>query len=55
MNTKQIKESARNAMLAGLGVVSMTQKEAAKAYDKASKEANKFYDSLLKEGKSFEK
>lgn len=55
MNTKQIKESAKNAVLAGLGVVSIAQKEATKAYDKASKEANEFYGKLLKEGKSFEK
>ncbi len=55
MNTKQIKESAKNAVLAGLGVVSIAQKEAAKVYGKASKEANKFYDTLLKEGKSLEK
>ncbi len=55
MNTKQMKESAKNAFLAGLGVVSIAQKEATKAYDKASKEANKFYGTLLKEGKSFEK
>jgi poly(hydroxyalkanoate) granule-associated protein len=66
MNTKQMKESAKNAVLAGLGVVSIAQKEATKAYDKAtkeatktydkaSKEANKFYNTLLKEGKSLEK
>ena len=66
MNTKQMKESAKNVVLAGLGVVSIAQKEATKAYDKASKEAtkeydnaakkaNKFYGTLLKEGKSLEK
>ncbi len=66
MNTKQIKESAKNVVLAGLGVVSIAQKEATKAYDKASKEAtkaynkasketNKFYSTLLKEGQSLEK
>ncbi|MCB1583447.1 MAG: phasin family protein [Marinicella sp.] len=55
MNTKQVKESAKNVMLAGLGVVSIAQKEAAKAYGKASKEANKFFDALVKEGKSLEK
>lgn len=66
MNTKQMKESAKNAVLAGLGVVSIAQKEATKAYekatkevtknyDKATKEANKFYNTLLKEGKSLEK
>lgn len=55
MNTKQVKESAKNVVLAGLGVVSIAQKEAAKAYDKASKEANKFFDTLVKEGKTLEK
>jgi len=55
MNTKQMKESARNAVLASLGVVSIAQKEATKVYGKASKEANKFYSTLLKEGKSLEK
>jgi poly(hydroxyalkanoate) granule-associated protein len=55
MNTKQVKESAKNVVLAGLGVVSIAQKEATKVYDKASKEANKFYDTLVKEGKTLEK
>jgi poly(hydroxyalkanoate) granule-associated protein len=55
MNTKQVKDSVRNAVLAGLGVVSIAQKEAAKVYEKASKEANKFYGTLLKEGQSLEK
>lgn len=55
MNTKQVKESAKNVVLAGLGVVSIAQKEATKVYDKASKEANKFYNTLVKEGKSLEK
>ncbi len=55
MNTKQIKETARNAVLAGLGVVSIAQKEATKAYDQAAKKTNKFYDTLVKEGKSLEK
>lgn len=55
MNTKQVKESAKNVVLAGLGVVSIAQKEATKVYDKASKEANKFFDTLVKEGKSLEK
>ncbi|VAW47276.1 hypothetical protein MNBD_GAMMA02-1183 [hydrothermal vent metagenome] len=55
MNTKQMKKSAKNVVLAGLGVVSIAQKEATKAYNKASKETNKFYSTLLKEGKSLEK
>lgn len=55
MNTKQVKESAKNVVLAGLGVFSIAQKEATKVYDKASKEANKFYDTLVKEGKTLEK
>ncbi|TDR22718.1 phasin family protein [Marinicella litoralis] len=55
MNTKQMKESAKNVVLAGLGVVSIAQKEATKVYGNVSKEANKFYGTLLKEGKSVEK
>ncbi len=55
MNTKQVKESVKNAVLAGLGVVSIAQKEATKVYDNVSKEANKFYGNLLKEGQSLEK
>jgi len=55
MNTKQLKESVRNAVLASLGVVSIAQKEATKVYGNATKEANKLYGTLLKEGQSFEK
>ena len=55
MNSKQVKESAKNVVLAGLGVVSIAQKEAAKVYGNVSKEANKFYGTLLKEGQSLEK
>jgi len=55
MNTKQIKESAKNVVLASLGVVSIAQKEATKVYSNVSKEANKFYGTLLKEGQSLEK
>ncbi|MCX7553895.1 phasin family protein [Marinicella sp. S1101] len=55
MNTKQIKESAKNAVLAGLGVVSIAQKEATKVYDQTAKKTNKFYDTLVKEGKTLEK
>ena len=55
MNTKQVKESVRNAVLAGLGVVSIAQKEATKYYGTVAKEANKFYGTLVKEGQSLEK
>ncbi len=55
MNTKQVKESVRNAVLASLGVVSIAQKEASKVYGNVAKEANKFYGTLLKEGQSLEK
>lgn len=55
MNTNQIKETAKNAVLAGLGVVSIAQKEATKVYGEAAKKTNKFYDTLIKEGKSLEK
>ena len=55
MNTKQVKESVKNAVLASLGVVSIAQKEATKVYGSVSKEANKFYSTLLKEGQSLEK
>ncbi len=55
MNTEQVKESVRNAVLAGLGVVSIAQKEATKVYGNVAKEANKFYGTLLKEGQSLEK
>lgn len=55
MNTKQIREAAKNAILAGLGVVSIAQKEASKVYDQATKKTNQFYDTLVKEGKSLEK
>ena len=40
---KEFKDSINNVWLAGLGVVSLTQKEAIK-----------FYDTLLKEGKTLE-
>lgn len=55
MNTNQIKENVKNAVLAGLGVVSIAQKEATKVYGKVSKDANKFYGTLVKEGQSLEK
>lgn len=55
MNTKQVKESVKNAVLAGLGVVSIAQKEAAKVYGNIQKEANKLYGNLVKEGQSLEK
>lgn len=55
MNTKQVKESVRNAVLASLGVVSIAQKEASKVYGNVAKEANKFYGTLVKEGQSLEK
>ena len=55
MNTNQVKESVKNVVLAGLGVVSIAQKEATKVYGKVSKDANELYGTLLKEGKSLEK
>lgn len=53
--TNQVKESAKNIYLAGMGAVSMAQEEAVKLYTKGSKESQKFYDQLIKEGKKFEK
>lgn len=55
MNTNQVKESAKNIYLAGMGAMSMAQKEAVKVYEKGSKESQKMYKDLIKEGKSFEK
>lgn len=44
MNVNEIKNSAKNVVFAGLGVVSIAQKE-----------ATKIYDNLVKEGQKFEK
>ncbi len=44
MKTNELTKSVKNVFLAGLGVVSLTQKE-----------ANKVYSNLIKEGQSFEK